>query len=48
MTVLAVMTFFFELFDFGIDAPGTPQNEPLGLAAGFDAPKNFSEKVKNL
>ena len=42
LTVLAVMTFFFELFDFGIEAPGTPQNAPLGLAAGFDEPRNFS------
>ena len=44
MTVLAVMTFFFELFDFGIEAPGTPQNAPLGLAAGFDEPRNFSTR----
>ena len=38
------MTFFFELFDFGIEAPGTPQNAPLGLAAGFDEPRNFSTR----
>ena len=45
---LIVLAGFFLLFDFGIEAPGTPQNAPLGLAAaGFDKPffKNFKNRV---